>query len=47
MELKALLASKTKVIRETEVRKASLEQLEKQLEEFVAVRTTQSQWPSS
>ncbi|KAL7004392.1 hypothetical protein EMMF5_006083 [Cystobasidiomycetes sp. EMM_F5] len=35
-ELKALLASKTKVIRETEARKASLEQLEKQLDDFVA-----------
>ena len=34
--LKQLLASKTKVIKETEIRKASLEQLEKQLDEFVA-----------
>jgi len=35
-ELKTLLASKTKVIKETEIRKASLEQLEKQLDDFVA-----------
>ncbi|KAK9896454.1 hypothetical protein P389DRAFT_153169 [Cystobasidium minutum MCA 4210] len=35
-ELKALLASKTKVIKETEIRKSSLEQLEKQLDEFIA-----------
>lgn len=38
-ELKALLASKTKVIKETELRKSSLEQLEKQLDEFIAVGT--------
>lgn len=36
-ELKALLANKTKVIKETELRKSSLEQLEKQLDEFIAV----------
>lgn len=36
-ELRALLASKTKVIKETELRKSSLEQLEKQLDEFIAV----------
>jgi len=35
-ELKTLLASKTKVIKDTEARKQSLEQLEKQLDDFVA-----------
>jgi hypothetical protein len=36
-ELKTLLVNKTKVIKETEQRKSSLEQLEKQLDEFIAV----------
>lgn len=36
-ELKTLLASKTKVIKDTEARKQSLEQLEKQLDDFVTV----------
>lgn len=39
-EKKQLGAQKTKLVRENEVKKARLEDLEKQLDEFVAVRST-------